>query len=367
MTINGNTENTDKPTVTPYADTAYTGKANPYFRENIAPPEQRSRHLAKGQCQMGVFPRVSITGICWDNRQAGYNSSSTKEIQQDTDKKLKIKDADLRLALHSLSQNTKEAALIVWMYIHLGGMVLLPLYLLIGLVLNGWADLVDNLDVLALGLGVLLVSKYLYRLLDKFSLIPTGQYVIFNRQNGMVEIANDERTGYHHLPFEEFNAHHRTVHSQRGAPSYGFTLLHYTQDLMYQIADYPSVESVLTHWELIKNFMDTTQPLADIPQFEKYRAYDSTTIAYDKKHGRPSDFWCRVSKKFMKKVSSQAFDVVYKFPSKEADTLHEAKQHGYKVPDTVRFPWKEAESISDEFVVIKPNVFFRYIIRPLLF
>jgi methyl coenzyme M reductase gamma subunit len=26
-----------------YADTAYTGKANPYFRENIAPPEQRSR------------------------------------------------------------------------------------------------------------------------------------------------------------------------------------------------------------------------------------------------------------------------------------------------------------------------------------
>ncbi len=90
MTINGNTENTDKPTVTPYADTAYKGKANPYFRKNIAPPEQRSRHLAKGQCQMGVFPRVKITGICWDNRRKLGDHLGLKDSVQDVDKMLNL-------------------------------------------------------------------------------------------------------------------------------------------------------------------------------------------------------------------------------------------------------------------------------------
>ena len=61
--------NKEQVKVTSYADTAYKGKADPYYRENIAGPDQRTRHLAKGQCQLGVFPRVSITGICWDKDQ----------------------------------------------------------------------------------------------------------------------------------------------------------------------------------------------------------------------------------------------------------------------------------------------------------
>ena len=230
---------------------------------------------------------------------------------------------------------------------------------------GGWTIFLNNIDVLTIGLISLLVSKYLYRLLDKFNITPSGQYVIFNRQTGMVEIANDERTGYHYLPFEQFNAHHRTVHSERGAPYYGFTLLHYQQDLMYQVADYSSVVQVLVHWELIKNFMDTTEPLADIPQFERYRVYDPTTIAYDQKHGRPDDFWYRVDKKFMKKISNIAYEIVHSFPSKDADTLHEALQNGYKVPDIVQFPWREASDISEQHLTLNSGWFSRYIFRPL--
>ncbi|QBG34899.1 hypothetical protein [Litorilituus sediminis] len=353
--------------VTEYADTAYNGKANPYYRENIAPPKQRKRHLAKGQCKLGVFPRVKITGICWDNNQHIYDESEVKGSVHDIDKKLNIQAVDLRIALHSLSQNYKELFFLGWIYLHLTILVVLPVYLLIMLGFGGWDAFLDNLDVLIFGgLGVL-VSKYLYRLLDKFNLVPLGDYVIFNRRTGMVGIANDERTSYHYLPFEQFNAHHRTVHNERGHPYYGFTLLHYKEDLMYQVADYSSVENALVHWELIKNFMDTSQPLADIPQFERYRLYDPTTAAYDRKHGRPADFWRRVDKKFMKKVSKIAYDVVYNFPVKKADTLHEALQHGYKVPDIVYFPWREADQLSENPLVIKRNWLSRYIVSPLIF
>ncbi|QBG34895.1 hypothetical protein [Litorilituus sediminis] len=367
MTFIDMNNNNNYKKVTKYADTAYNGKANPYYRENIAPPKQRKRHLAKGQCKLGVFPRVSITGICWDKGQEMEYKEILKGSGGDIFNKLNISDNELRLPLNSLSQNTKEVIFKTWELLHFIVMVLLPLYLLIGFIFNGMNDLKDNADVFFIGLGAILTSKLLYRLFDKIGFLPSGQYVIFNRQTGMIEIANDERTGYHHIPFEQFNAHHRTVHNERGAPYYGFTLLHYQQDLIYQVADYSSVVQALVHWELIKNFMDTSQPLADIPQFERYRLYDPTTAAYDRKHGRPANFWRRVDKKFMKKVSKIAYDVVYNFPVKKADTLHEALQHGYKVPDIVYFPWREAEVISDTFIEYKTGVFGRYFVEPFMF
>ena len=280
--------------VTEYAETAYQGKADPYYRENIAPPEQRKRHLAKGQCKLGVFPRVAIMGTCWDADQELTYKDALKGRADEIIKRLNIAESELRLPLHSLSQNKKEVFFRMWELLQIVAIVGLPSYLLIMLGLGGLKVFLNNLDVLVIGLLLLVISKYLYRLLDKLNFTPSGQFVVFNRQTGMVEIANDKRTDYHHLPFEQFNAHHRTVHSERGAPYYGFTLLHYKEDLMYQVADYSSVKSALVHWELIKNFMDTSQPLADIPEFERYRVYDPTTIAHDKKHGRPANFWCRV-------------------------------------------------------------------------
>ena len=67
----------------------------------------------------------------------------------------------------------------------------------------------------------------------------------------------------------------------------------------------------------------------------------------------------------MKKVSDIAFETAHAFPSQRADTLQEALQHGYKVPDIVLFPWKGAASISDEPLTMKSNWFSRFIFRPL--
>ena len=304
-------------------------------------------------------------GTCWDADQELTYKDALKGRGDEIFHKFDISDNELRLPLQSLSQNTKEVVVRMWILVHLITLFIVPFFMLVVLAVGGWSEFLEYINILVIGGMGILISKYLYRLLDKFELIPNGQYVIFNRQMGMVEIANDKRSGYHNIPFEQFNAHHRTVHSERGTPYYGFTLLHYKEDLMYQVADYSSVKSALVHWELIKNFMDTSQPLADIPEFERYRVYDPTTIAHDKKHGRPANFWCRVDKKFMKKISDIAFETAHAFPSQRADTFQEALQHGYKVPDILLFPWKEAASISDEPLTMKSNWFSRFIFRPL--
>ncbi|GAA0820387.1 hypothetical protein GCM10009111_25750 [Colwellia asteriadis] len=354
--------NTNSKTIKPYESTAYKGKANPYYRENIAGPKARKGHLAKAQCQLGVFPRVKITGICWDIYQ-----DLTQYSYIDIYQKLRINDNELRLPLDSSSLNVKEILARGWFFLHLTGYILLSSYLLIGFLFGGWENIHNDIDLILIGFPLLLISKYLHRLCDKLNLVPTGQYVIFNRRTGMVEITNDERSGYHYLPFEQFNAHHRILHNERGHPSYGFTLLHYQLDVMYQVAHFNSVEDALVHWELIKNFMNIEVPLSDIPQFERYRQYDPTTINHDNKHKRPFNFWYRVDKKFIKKVKKISGEVKFKFPSKGVNTLHEALQCGYKVPDICYYPWREADSISDEILAFKAHWFPRYFVYPMLF
>ena len=158
MDLNGNRV----VTPTPYAETSYKGKADPYYRENIAPPEDRKRHLAKGQCKLGVFPRVKITGICWDDNQELPYIEYEENKPANGYYNFYTAPEELRLPLKSLSQNTKEAIYLGWLYLHVGAMVILPLYLLISLVAGGWSDFVNNLDVLAIGVMGLLFSKYYF-------------------------------------------------------------------------------------------------------------------------------------------------------------------------------------------------------------
>ncbi|GAA0820429.1 hypothetical protein GCM10009111_25860 [Colwellia asteriadis] len=353
--------NTNSQTIKAYESTAYKGKANSYYRENIAGPKARKRHLAKAQCQLEVFPRVKITGICWDNNQ-DVNQFKYNEVYE----KLNIADNELRLPLDSLSQNFKEGFFRMWRYLHLIAIVMVLSWGLLGFIFLGWKSIVNDTDVLVIGFLSLQLSRCLYLWLEKLNIVPAGQYVIFNRRTGMVEIAKDDRSGYHHLPFEQFNAHHRTVHNERGHPTYGFTLLHYKLDLMYQVVQFSSAPFVLAHWELIKNFMNTEVPLADIPQFERYRQYDPTTIAHDKKHKRPLGFWKRVDKKFINKVKNISEDKFCEYPINDVISLHEALQLGYKVPDICYYPWREATFIADKPIEFKPNWFLRYVCYPMI-
>jgi len=359
--------------ITQYADTAYKGKADPYYRQNIVGPEKRKRRLAKEQSKSKAMRSAKITGICWDDNQYAFNQSDSIEDTNDIERRLNIKKEQLRLALYSRPQNIKEVIFHGWAYLQVCLIISLPILLITGLILySGRSDLWASFDLFFICIGILLSSKFLYHLLDKYTLTPIGQFVIFNRQTGMIEISNDERTGYHYLPFEQFIAHHLTLSKQVGvngrfAVFSGFTLMHYQEDLMYEVSDFPTMQGSWVHRELIHNFMNTNERLADIPQFERYRLCDPTTRKYDEKRGRPANFWRRVDKSFLKNITNITEDTLTSFPLGKAFTLHDALQLGYKVPEILYFPWREAEHISEEIVVIKSSCFSRYIIRHLMF
>ena len=61
-------------------------------------------------------------------------------------------------------------------------------------------------------------------------------------------------------------------------------------------------DSVLT-WNFLLNYMDTSQPLPDIPLFESVRHLDPTTKAYDQKTGRDPDYWWKLGQKGASKIS----------------------------------------------------------------
>lgn len=61
-------------------------------------------------------------------------------------------------------------------------------------------------------------------------------------------------------------------------------------------------------WELIQAFMDITQPLPDIPEFEPFRAYDPTTIQWDAKNKRPEGFYQRISLRGYRKLRKRVYN-----------------------------------------------------------
>lgn len=153
------------------------------------------------------------------------------------------------------------------------------------------------------------------------------------------------------LHFEEFNAHYKVQNNpQSGFPYRGFTLLHNNRDFFYAWAGANLISSAFVHWELLQNFMDVTQPLADIPQFEYYREFDKTTAEFDKANGRPKYFWYRVDKSFLKEMSKADDELRKEFNDEEQlDNLLMGKPiKKLTPPDIFKFPWKYADNIKPE-------------------
>jgi hypothetical protein len=62
--------------------------------------------------------------------------------------------------------------------------------------------------------------------------------------------------------------------------------------------------SVLT-WNFLLNYMDTSQPLPDIPLFASVRHLDPTTKAYDQKTGRDPDYWWKLGERGADKINTE--------------------------------------------------------------
>ncbi|SFC96022.1 hypothetical protein [Pseudoalteromonas denitrificans] len=317
----------------PYSETAYKGKQDPIYR-NMAQPEERKGQsmLARDQCKRDVFPRGYIYGICWDFSQ---RVPSRTEDLSDL-KHANIKERELRLPLASTGNATVwDAILLMWQFFTFISFLIVPGFYIIVVALvfitRGFLDaldtIVEGLPFISYWIFGLIILKLLYLFIYLFIPKPIYKCAMFNRSTGNIEFPTADKQSFIALPFEQFNAHHRTVHTANGVPQYGFTLLHYQQGIMYQNISGSDVYTI-HHWEMIQNFMDITQPLADIPNFEYYRIFDKTTCEFDKQHNRPRDFWYRVTKKQFKNVftnnedrNDERITYPWKFLSKELSEI----------------------------------------------
>lgn len=64
--------------------------------------------------------------------------------------------------------------------------------------------------------------------------------------------------------------------------------------------------SVYAYWDMVQTYMDTSQPLLDIPVLEQFRALDPVTAEYDKNIGRDPHYFLNMDNAAWRKAKSQA-------------------------------------------------------------
>jgi len=148
-------------------------------------------------------------------------------------------------------------------------------------------------------------EAWLYNLLG-FVVIPlfiffTGQYAIkknwvkdknntlLNRRTGLVTFTwKGERVSQ---PFHEFAVAIRHNVIRSGVRYHLF--LHHNDTGHFCMEPGGQTEEWRTEieWEILQQYMDTSQPLPDIPRMECFRDRDPFTAEWDKKTNRPQNYW----------------------------------------------------------------------------
>ncbi len=85
-------------------------------------------------------------------------------------------------------------------------------------------------------------------------------------------------------------------------------------------------------WERIVRFMDNTQPLADIPEFEHCRHLDPVTAEFDKNNNRPQYYWRNMSFKQQQKISDFLLNEAFHFDFKSGEPRSEITKPWEKWP-----------------------------------
>ena len=126
-----------------------------------------------------------------------------------------------------------------------------------------------------------------------------------NRRTGMVTLFKDpEKEGQSgeirgQAPFHEWDGYLLSLPDHQGNIWYRLVLVHKTQEwalpMNQLLAATTNREDVLAYWDLVRQYMDVTKPLPDIPLFEAYRHLDPTTRSHDEKKGRDPLYWRNMS------------------------------------------------------------------------
>lgn len=128
---------------------------------------------------------------------------------------------------------------------------------------------------------------YFLRFIMKLGIIPSLSAYEFNRRTGMVYVRGTGK-----IPFDEFAPYLHKIVSPQGRLTYHLVLGHQYSDLhILALDDKEDPGGVKLHWEALRQFMDVSKPLPDVPSAEPHRPYDPTTVKWDKRMGRPPDFW----------------------------------------------------------------------------
>ena len=329
-----------------YPETAYRGKQDAKFRDEIATDERDSMYC-RYQSKQAIYPRGNVFGHCFDSSQTLFYKDNLNGSAEDCRALFKI-DKKLKLALNTIPANFTDFIISSWVILHFINLLFIIFIPSVAFALGATSVALDFLLVLVV---IWITSKVMSLIVLPFFRSKYNFTVNFNRLNGTVEVPSSNAKDFEVAPFEEFNAHYKVQNNPKsGYPYRGFSLLHYKYSMRYEITFANRITPALFHWELLKNFMDVTQPLADIPQFEYYREFDKTTAEFDKANGRPKYFWYRVDKSFLKVMSKAHDELLKEFNDEEQlDNLLMGKPiKKLNPPEIFKFPWKYTDNIKPE-------------------
>jgi len=155
--------------------------------------------------------------------------------------------------------------------------------------------------LLCWGIGYFLEKKYPNLVYQDLK----GPLWELNRRTGMVTLFKDpEKEGQSgeirgQAPFHEWDGYLLSLPDHQGNLWYRLVLVHKTREwalpMNQLLAATTNREDVLAYWDLIRQYMDVTKPLPDIPLFEACRHLDPTTRIHDEKTGRDPLYWRNMS------------------------------------------------------------------------
>lgn len=155
--------------------------------------------------------------------------------------------------------------------------------------------------LLCWGIGRFLEKKYPKVVYQE----PKGPLWELNRRTGMVTLFKDpEKDGQSgeirgQAPFHEWDGYLLSLPDHQGNIWYRLVLVHKTREwalpMNQLLAATTNRADVLAYWDLVRQYMDVSKPLPDIPLFEAWRHLDPTTRAYDEKNGRDPHYWRNMS------------------------------------------------------------------------
>jgi hypothetical protein len=155
--------------------------------------------------------------------------------------------------------------------------------------------------LLCWGIGRFLEKKYPKVVYQE----PKGPLWELNRRTGMVTLfKNPEKDGQSgeirgQAPFHEWDGYLLSLPDHQGNIWYRLVLVHKTQEwalpMNQLLAATTNREDVLAYWDLIRQYMDVTKSLPDIPLFEAHRQLDLTTRTQDEKKARDLFYWRTMS------------------------------------------------------------------------